>query len=95
MTRVLPKKRPLEQHEVDESGDLIVHDQVSGQMVVLNAVGSAILELVDGNRDLSAIVDELLFVFPDASREQVERDVMAFLADLATRQLIDLSTETT
>lgn len=91
MSRTVPKKRAIELHEVDESGELILHDASSGQMVVLNAIGAGILELIDGARDVSAIVNELAQVFADVPRADIERDVDAFLADLVSRDFIELS----
>lgn len=91
MTPTVPSKPALDIHEVDESGEVIVHDPKSGQMVVLNVVGAATLELIDGNRDVASIVAELAKVFDDVAREDIERDVHAFLSDLAERGLIELT----
>lgn len=82
---------PLELHRVDDTGDLILHDPQSGAMAVLNPVGAAIFELLDGSRHVEDIAELLAEAFPAVPPVQLERDVRAFLADLANRGLIRCS----
>ena len=89
MKRRIPSKRQLETHEVDDSGDLIVHDPQNHHMVVLNPIGAATFALIDGKRDLAQIVTEIAAVFADTARSDIERDVNAFLDDLEARGLIE------
>lgn len=92
MSRTVARKRPVQVHEVDENGDVILHDSTSGQMVVLNAVGAATFELIDGKRDTAEIVDELASVFADIDRDVIARDVAAFVQDLSSRGLLSVET---
>ena len=91
MSRIVPCKPLLEEHEVDESGDVIVLEPKSGQLLVLNGIGAAALTLIDGERDVGGIVDVLCQVFGDVPRADVERDLSTFLDDLAQRKLIELT----
>ena len=55
----------------------------------LDPTGIAVLELVDGARDLSAIAGALAERF-EAPRARIEADAGAFLAGLAARGLVGL-----
>jgi pyrroloquinoline quinone biosynthesis protein D len=63
-------------------GTLLVVER--GQITELNLLGGEIWKLCNGTRDVAAIVEELLPRF-DVEREELERDVAEFLADLAAR----------
>jgi len=73
------------------------HDTVRGGWSVLapervletDEVGAEILKRCDGVRTLAAIVDDLAAAF-DADRAEIERDVRAFLADLAEKRMLVL-----
>lgn len=54
----------------------------------IDDIGAVILELCDGERDLGTIVDELARKF-NAPRERIETDVMAMLADLEAKRVLD------
>ena len=72
------------------------HDQVRGGWTILapervletDAVGAEILKRCDGVATLSEIVDDLALAF-DADRADIERDVRAFLADLADKRMLE------
>lgn len=66
----------------------IAVDAASGEAHALTAVATAVFERCDGTMSAGQIVDEIVDIF-DAPREDVERDVIAFLDDLADRGLID------
>jgi pyrroloquinoline quinone biosynthesis protein D len=55
----------------------------------LDAVGAAILAEVDGEKDMDQVVDALVARFK-APREQIARDVMAFLSSLRDRRMLDM-----
>jgi len=63
-------------------GTLLIVER--GRITELNLLGGEIWKLCDGTRDLAAIVAELLPRF-EVEREELERDVEEFLADLAAR----------
>ncbi len=72
------------------------HDQVRGGWTILapervletDAVGAEILKRCDGVATLAEIVDDLAIAF-DADRADIERDVRAFLADLAEKRMLE------
>jgi coenzyme PQQ biosynthesis protein PqqD len=58
--------------------------------MLLNASAAAIAELCTGEHTVAAIVEQLHAADRSANREQVERDVQAFLHALLTRSLLTL-----
>jgi pyrroloquinoline quinone biosynthesis protein D len=58
--------------------------------MVLNESAAAIAELCTGEHTLNSIVERLLGGRSGATREEVARDVQAFLEQLSERALIDL-----
>jgi coenzyme PQQ biosynthesis protein PqqD len=56
--------------------------------LALNPSGSAVLELCDGARTVAEIVDALAVRAASAPRVDIERDVLAFLDELAGRGLV-------
>jgi len=68
----------------DASGDGTLLLVERGRVFELNLLGAEIWKLLDGSRDVAAIVDELLPRF-EVGREELEGDVREFLADLAAR----------
>jgi pyrroloquinoline quinone biosynthesis protein D len=59
------------------------------RVLVVNAVGQAILELCDGKAALGDIIDDLADRFA-APRADIERETKAFVRTLADRRMIDL-----
>jgi len=89
MKRLVARLRDVQSHDVDDSGELIVHDASGKQLLVLNETGAAIFELLDGERDVSqiaALLADTLEVKPEPVRADVER----FVRDLAARGIADL-----
>ncbi len=72
------------------------HDQVRGAHVLLaperafdlDEIAVAVLGLVDGERTVARIVDELAAAY-DADRAMIETDVLAMLDDLAAKRVLD------
>ena len=54
---------------------------------VLNEVGSAIWERIDGRRSLAEILDGIVDEF-DITRDQAAADLEAFIADLRTHGMV-------
>ena len=63
-------------------GTLLIVER--GRVNELNLLAAEIWKLCDGTRDVGAIVEELLQGF-DVGREELERDVAEFLADMVSR----------
>ena len=71
-----------EGRDVSEEGTLILVD--AGQVFELNLLGGEIWKLLDGERTVAGIVDDLLERF-DVGREELAADVTAFLEEMAER----------
>jgi len=69
-------------------GEAVVLLQRSAEALGLDAVGSRILELCDGTRPLSAIVDLLEAEF-DVERERLAADVERFAGELVEAGLLE------
>ena len=54
----------------------------------LDKIAAEILGLVDGERNIGAIVDELAVKF-DADRKTIEADVIEMLADLMNKRVLE------
>jgi len=66
----------------------IVVRQQAGEVIVLNAAGARVIELVAGGASGAAIVDQLEQEY-DADRATLERDVAAHLAELVEADVIE------
>ncbi|MCI0372381.1 MAG: pyrroloquinoline quinone biosynthesis peptide chaperone PqqD [candidate division NC10 bacterium] len=58
--------------------------------LLLNATGADILQLCTGEHTVAGIVGQLAAKYPAQAREEIEREVMAFLAQIASRGLLDV-----
>lgn len=56
----------------------------------LDPIAQQVLTRVDGERDIAAIVDDLAAAF-DAPRERILVDVRAMLADLITKNILEVA----
>ncbi len=54
----------------------------------IDDIGAAVIGLCDGERDLTAIVDELAGRY-NAPKDLIEKDVVAMLADLQSKRVLD------
>ncbi|MCQ0968990.1 pyrroloquinoline quinone biosynthesis peptide chaperone PqqD (plasmid) [Paracoccus sp. TK19116] len=59
--------------------------------LMLDPIGAAILDRVDGERDLDGIVVDLAAAY-DAPADVIRGDVEAFLSDLADKRLLEMRT---
>jgi coenzyme PQQ biosynthesis protein PqqD len=57
--------------------------------LALSEVAAAIVARLDGERTVAVIAAEIAVAFPGAPAEEVERDVIAFLAELEARNLLE------
>ena len=80
--------RPALLHELPETGEIALCDLGSERLVVLNPIGAAVWQLLDGQRSIEeivALVSETLGV--DAPR--VRADVEAFIESLDAQGLLE------
>ncbi|ACI51739.1 coenzyme PQQ synthesis D [Gluconacetobacter diazotrophicus PA1 5] len=96
MTDAPPRDRNAEQAVMRfMRGTRLQHDRVRDQWVIqaperafiADPVATEILRLVDGQRPVSAIIDDLAARF-DAPRPVIARDVLALIAELTDRQVL-------
>lgn len=59
-----------------------------GETKVLNDVGTTIWNLLDGNRSVNDIVEEVSGTFEGASEEEVRGDVVEFLRELEALEML-------
>lgn len=88
---LFPKPHPQTAGRViDGEAVLILSD--ASEVNVLNSVGSRIYELADGSRSVGEIIDSIVKEY-DATPEQAEKDVAAFLQQLVEREVLIYSEE--
>lgn len=72
--------------EVDDG--IVIVSPTAGKVRVLNKVGSAIWELLDGDHTPATIQSNLCNQFSQVPPEQINQDIQTFLDDLTNRGLI-------
>lgn len=70
-------------------GQAVVVVQDAGEALVLNEVGSRVLELVDGERPVGEIVATLHGEY-EVSQAELARDVAEILAELVAAGVLDI-----
>lgn len=84
------RKRWKVSHDLEEDGQVAFFDEEQSELVVVNAIGAAVWELLDGERTLAQIASELAGVVPDApSYGAVLAEVQKFVAELYERQAVE------
>lgn len=63
-------------------------DPSGTELLTLNPVGTLVWEALDGKREIDELIDRLLPQFVDVSREELEQDVVEFLEELESSELI-------
>ena len=71
-------------------GEAVIVLPESGQVNVLNEVGSRIWELIDGTHSVGEIT-EIIVAEYDVTAEQAERDVDEFIQELVEDKMLVLS----
>ena len=74
-------RKPDVTAEVLPDGSMVLFDPAKMMAYPISASGAVIWEAYDGNAAPSRIVDDLVSVY-DTSRDKVERDASAFVAQL-------------
>jgi hypothetical protein len=85
-----PRRREGIAHDLADDGEVALFDRAGLRLLVLDPIGSGVWSLADGSRTEGEIVDEMLAVFTDVSRERVAADVGQFLEALSRDGLLDL-----
>jgi hypothetical protein len=85
---VLRPSRDVRWRHVD--GEAVVVRQRAAEVLVMNEVASRLLALADGRTPVAGWIDVLAREY-DADRETVERDVLAFAAELAAEGMLEIA----
>ena len=70
--------------------ETVILDLESGKYFSLNSVGGRVWELIQSGKSLKQICDVLIEQY-DASREVLERDVLALASDLVEKKLVSVA----
>ncbi len=70
--------------------DAVLVLPLQGQVKVLNEVGAYIWSLVDGEKSVHQIVQQVIEAY-EVERAQAEADALAFIEELANKKLVFLS----
>jgi len=71
-----------------EDGEMVVFDPIQGKVHVLNAVASKIWALLDTEKVMTDIVEELSGRYPEIPTEKIRQDVDAFVRELTQKGLL-------
>lgn len=63
-------------------------DPSGTELLTLNPVGTLVWEALDGKREVDDLVDHLLPQFTDVSRQELEQDIVYFLEELGSSDLV-------
>lgn len=69
-------------------GQAVLVDPNGRELLTLNAVGTVVWQALDGTRDEAGIVESLSEQFPDVERNDLVRDVDAFITELRSSGLV-------
>jgi hypothetical protein len=77
-------------YDLPGTEDMALFDETNSSLLLINGVGAAIWELIDGNRSVGEIVNFIVDVHGNSdSRGMIERDVTAFLGQMLERGSIE------
>jgi Coenzyme PQQ synthesis protein D (PqqD) len=77
-------------YDLPGTEDTALFDETNSALVLINGVGAAIWELIDGKRSVVEIVNFIVDVRGNSdSRGRIERDVTAFLGQMLERGSIE------
>lgn len=85
---ILRMARDLRFRRIDE--EAVVVRQRVGEVLVMNETAARLLELADGRSRVADWVEVLALEY-EVDREALERDVLAFAADLAEQGMLELA----
>ena len=85
---ILRPARDLRFRRIDD--EAVVVRQRAGEVLVMNETAARLLELADGRTSVADWVEVLAGEY-DVDRQALERDVLAFAADLAAEGMLELA----
>jgi hypothetical protein len=75
----------------DLDGEMVLLDIDSGQYFGLNDVGTTVFQLVERPMPVADVIEHLQATYADVPRDQLRRDVIAFLRQMHSHGLIRLA----
>lgn len=72
------------------SGTQVLLDLGGGEYYALNEVGARVWDMCDGNQSVADITSTIHLEY-DASREQIEADILELLGDLEREHLLSIT----
>ena len=88
----VPQAR-VDVRNVDLGSEILIYDERSNLVHILNATARRIWQLCDGAHRVTEIADEISRLFPQVPLEQVQRDVERALEDLVGKQIVIWSSD--
>jgi coenzyme PQQ biosynthesis protein PqqD len=92
LTAIYRKSEDIVAREIE--GELIIIPLVAGmgnmenELYALDETGREIWNRIDGQRSINKIIDELEELY-DTDRETIQRDVLGFLKEIVSRNIIN------
>ena len=72
----------------EEGEGAFLFDPVNGNLKYLNRSAKEIYLLIDGSKELANLIGGVTSIYPDSDRDEIEKDLDAFLNDLADNRFI-------
>jgi hypothetical protein len=88
ITSVLRRAHDIRHRRID--GEAVVVRQRAAEVLVMNEVAARLLDLADGRATVGAWIDILAGEY-DVDRETLQRDVLAFAADLTAEGMLEIA----
>jgi hypothetical protein len=67
----------------------VIVDPAGAELLTLNRVGTIVWHALDGERDETAIVEQLAARYPDVPRDTLSADVHTFVVELKGANLLE------
>ena len=87
-----PRRHPAAGFVIEPDGQATIVLPDGGWIKVLNEVGARVWDLLDGEQSTEEIIDRVLDEF-ETTREEAERDVREFIADLEAHHMLESETK--
>ncbi len=75
----------------EEGEGAFLFDPVNGNLKYLNRSAKEIYLMIDGSKEPAHLLGGVTSIYPDSDRDEIEKDLDAFLNDLADNRFISVS----
>lgn len=87
LNSVLKRNKEIRYTKVEEGGLAVKHD--TAEILTFNPIAIEIFEKLDGKRSVKDLLEEILGEY-EVQREVAEKDLLEFLEDLYSRNMVEL-----